>query len=298
MLKYDNIDFIGDVHADYVKLSALLKKLGYRWNVFSFRAPDNRKLCFLGDVISVGRDHGRVIRFMQRLTSGGHAVVLAGNHEFALYRFWKKNPNLHLLRKLPGDMEIYRPLLALYPTESRMRKLMEWIGSLPVVWVSSRFVAVHAYWDESYEELLNASFPSGMCLTEAVAVFEDKDHPLRVPVFNMVYGRRIKVSDCMDPFRSVYYRYAWWRTKAGMRNSDVILSGKKEDWPDEPVEEGYFTMPAKRPVFFGHYWIRSLPEIIHPFYCCLDFGGAKGGYLTAFRFDENVIICDKNRLIY
>ena len=44
----------------------------------------------------------------------------------------------------------------------------------------------------------------------------------------------------------------------------------------------------ERPVFFGHYWLTGLPELIRDNVCCLDYSvaGYRGdGRLVAYRFD-------------
>ena len=51
------------------------------------------------------------------------------------------------------------------------------------------------------------------------------------------------------------------------------------------------------PVFFGHYWLKNSPKLLKPNVCCLDYSVAKGGYLTAYRWDGEQILRPEN-LIY
>ena len=39
------------------------------------------------------------------------------------------------------------------------------------------------------------------------------------------------------------------------------------------------------PVLFGHYWFTGKPEVISPWFACLDYRAAREGPLVAYRWD-------------
>lgn len=293
-----HIDFIGDVHSGYNILLRLLEKLGWQKRNHQFFHPENRQLCFLGDIINIGNQNLKTIQLIRSLCDEGKAVCVCGNHEFELYRYWLRHPDFFRKKTLSPEMEIYLPFLKEAGSETRFTEIMLWAGRLPVVLIQPLFVAVHAYWEEPYEALLKPEITNDLSAGFAALVMLEKEHPLQAPFFNMIYGKRITLPHPLNPFATRRFRYAWWKTFPGNTYRDVVLSRNKEDAPKVPVDAEYHTQKTQRPVFFGHYWIKKKPFLTHPRYCCLDFGGAKGGNLTAYRFDENTELSDKNLIFY
>lgn len=72
----ERLAFIGDIHADSIRLSALLGKL------------DSRRLVFLGDYIDHGPNSREVVEILREVTNREqNPVFLAGNHEIGLLTF-------------------------------------------------------------------------------------------------------------------------------------------------------------------------------------------------------------------
>jgi len=72
----DELAFIGDIHGDSVRLSALLGKLG------------GRRLVFLGDYVDRGPDSREVVEILLEIANRElNAVFLSGNHEIGLLAF-------------------------------------------------------------------------------------------------------------------------------------------------------------------------------------------------------------------
>jgi serine/threonine protein phosphatase 1 len=72
----DRLAFIGDIHADSIRLSRLLPKL------------DRRKLIFLGDYVDHGPDSHGVIKILLEIASHEPSpIFLSGNHEIGLLAF-------------------------------------------------------------------------------------------------------------------------------------------------------------------------------------------------------------------
>jgi protein phosphatase len=81
-------DIIGDVHGCYDELCALLEKLGCAVDrdACTARPPPNRRLIFLGDLCDRGPKNPEVLRLVMRMTEGGSALCVPGNHDVKLLR--------------------------------------------------------------------------------------------------------------------------------------------------------------------------------------------------------------------
>jgi serine/threonine protein phosphatase 1 len=72
----ERLAFIGDIHADSVRLSGLLGKLG------------SRRLVFLGDYVDHGPDSREVIEILREIANREpNSLFLSGNHEIGLLAF-------------------------------------------------------------------------------------------------------------------------------------------------------------------------------------------------------------------
>lgn len=72
----DRLAFIGDIHGDIDRLSALLGKLG------------SRRLVFLGDYVDHGPDSREVVEMLLEITNREpNPIFLSGNHEIGLLAF-------------------------------------------------------------------------------------------------------------------------------------------------------------------------------------------------------------------
>lgn len=80
-------DIIGDVHGCHDELVALLGELGYvRDDASAFRHPGGRRAIFLGDLVDRGPASPDVLRTVMRMTTGGAALCVPGNHDVKLLR--------------------------------------------------------------------------------------------------------------------------------------------------------------------------------------------------------------------
>ncbi|AIK96641.1 metallophosphoesterase [Candidatus Odyssella acanthamoebae] len=84
-----NFDIIGDVHGCLDELIALLKKLGYSIDLEKgviSKAPPNRILVFVGDLVDRGPDSPGVLRLVREAVLQGKALCVCGNHDDKLKR--------------------------------------------------------------------------------------------------------------------------------------------------------------------------------------------------------------------
>jgi hypothetical protein len=66
-MKYD---VIGDIHGHAGKLTALLRKMGYRHHLGAWRHPE-RTVIFVGDLIDRGPGHLETIRIVREMLDAG-----------------------------------------------------------------------------------------------------------------------------------------------------------------------------------------------------------------------------------
>lgn len=80
-------DIVGDVHGCFEELVELLGKLGYDVsNLDRVRAPHDRTLVFVGDLVDRGPASVRVLQFVMTMVQRGTALCVAGNHDVKLLK--------------------------------------------------------------------------------------------------------------------------------------------------------------------------------------------------------------------
>jgi protein phosphatase len=85
-------DIVGDVHGCREELEQLLAELGYfverdaGGRPVSAWHPERRRVIFVGDLVDRGPDSTGVLRLAMAMVAGGNALVVPGNHEYALLR--------------------------------------------------------------------------------------------------------------------------------------------------------------------------------------------------------------------
>ncbi|MFT9487399.1 MAG: metallophosphoesterase [Tepidibacillus sp.] len=82
------IDLVGDVHGCYEELIEGMKKLGYHKNKKGiYFHPKNRKLLFLGDMMSRGCYSLKVMRLVMDMVNETQAYAIDGNHNWKVARY-------------------------------------------------------------------------------------------------------------------------------------------------------------------------------------------------------------------
>ena len=83
-------DIIGDVHGCFDELVELMSELGYKvtttGETYAVRAPEGRKLVFVGDLVDRGPGTVQVLRLVSAMVESGQAFCVPGNHDIKLVR--------------------------------------------------------------------------------------------------------------------------------------------------------------------------------------------------------------------
>ncbi len=267
-------DFIGDIHGHADKLEQLLEKLDYQQKDGVYGHP-TRKAFFLGDFIDRGPKVKQVLQIVRPMVEKGFAKSVMANHEFNLICFMHKDHDNNFLRErsIKNIKQILTTLSDL--NEEELEDYCNWFLTLPLWHEEEKVRIVHACWNQSEIEVLkkythDAKLDLNILKTEypkKADFYNATEIILKGPEQKLPPGKSFKDKD--NNIRE-NERVIWWKSES-------------------------FYPPEAKPVFFGHYWLKSdRPYITAPNAQCLDFSVAKDGHLVAYRFDgESSLVEEK-----
>ena len=294
-----NYDLIGDIHGHSAPLLELLEKLDYRAANGVYRHPD-RQVIFLGDFIDRGPNQRDVIDIVRPMIDQEEALSVMGNHEFnaaAYYTQDPDNPTSHLREHSDKNQKQHKVFLEAFDGTNDYPELIEWFRSLPLWLDLPGLRVVHACWDDWQMQYLSERYPS-------LNTYLDDDLLLRasrkeskefIAMETLLKGKELAMPQGSS-FRDKdgnsrhHIRMKWWN--AGARTyreaffgPDTALSHIPEDSLDTDHLIEY--SEDDPPVFIGHYWLDTEPQLLAPNIACLDYSVAapKGGKLVAYRWD-------------
>ncbi|MBW8359306.1 MAG: metallophosphoesterase [Weeksellaceae bacterium] len=284
-------DFIGDIHGHADELQKLLVKLDYQKTNGVYAHP-TRKVFFLGDFIDRGPQIKETLQIAKAMVDAGNAVAIMGNHEYNAICFHLEESQGGHLRKhsIKNILQHADTLKQFQNDQEEYDQYVKWFKSLPIFWEEPTFRAAHACWDESNIAFLKNNIKQGILDDTLLKQSVKKETPLHHAVEETLKGKelalpkQITFSDKDGNIRKEI-RVRWWLNPAET-SLHAYSVHDFEGLPKEPVslKSGYYSETDK-PVFFGHYWLQGIPELIRNNVCCLDFSVAKGGKLVAYRFD-------------
>ena len=296
------VDFVGDIHGNAKSLRLLLDKLGYNKDNGNWNHPENRVLLVLGDFINSGYESKEVLTILYELWNQKIAYILIGNHEYFLaWNYFKKGREA-LKPDGPLEKEYQRFLTEFVNEEELLIKYCEWIYILPFYIETDGFRAVHAYWSENNQKTLSKY----KNLSDLWYVFAEdkikKTKKIKKVINETVSGKMAVVYNPCKMEKPEYYRVKWWRNLYGKNLLDGVQVNNPVKCPSmiitpEILPDFVPYGDDEKPVFFGHYWFKTLPCLLRNNACCLDFGAAKGGYLTAYRWNGERML-NANNLIW
>jgi hypothetical protein len=301
------IDFIGDIHGYSDKLEALLKKLGYSKRNGTYFHPE-RNVLFVGDYIDRGSQIKETLQIVRSMVDTGSAVALMGNHEYnalcyhyeldgkPLREHSNKNKNQHL-----ATINQFKNF------EKEFKEAIGWFKTLPLFLETETYKSVHACWDLPSIKFLSEHLKGGKLTDELIYTSVERGSDLYRSIDTILKGKEIRLPKSLTfldkggEVRSEA-RIKWWvdPQKTSYRNfcfGDIKeLEETQLDLSERLGSTDYYVEDEK-PVFFGHYWLEGNPALFRENICCLDYSVAKGGCLTAYRFNnENKL--SKENLIY
>ena len=310
-----SIDFIGDIHGHCDELVVLLKKLGYEEHNGAFRYPGNaRTVVFLGDYVDRGNQVRETVNLVRAMCDAGSAVALLGNHEFNALSFWHENGvGGHVIHSIRGgylrEHSFNKVAIHVKTVESyRGRKtefaeMLDFLKTLPFYLETETFRAQHACFDLKGAQVLKnlnlRAFTDGNfdeLIARANDQYNEYDDSLYYPLNLFLKGPEMDLPEGLtfqdaEGVRRKRTRLRWWIDPKNANLQEINFQPGVELPPLEipqDVRDRDFYGENERPVFFGHYWLTGLPELIRDNVCCLDYSvaGYRGdGRLVAYRFD-------------
>jgi hypothetical protein len=296
-------DLIGDIHGQYGKLEALLKKLGYAERADGWVPPLGRQALFLGDLVDRGPEQVRVLHTVRSMIDAGHARSIMGNHEFnAIGWVTPREDGLGFLRKhsdknLGQHAEFLRQV---GEGSADHRAWVDWFRTLPVALDLGGLRLVHAWWHQPYVDLVASRWPDGQAMSdEFLHAAYAKGSPEWTAMEGLSKGLEMRLPDGHgftdhSGIERYEVRARWWH-EAPRTWRDVAIVGDDQAHrvPDHPLPEehraAWWPVDGERaggpPVFIGHYWMSGEPVPQARRVACLDWSAAKDGPLVAYRWD-------------
>lgn len=299
-------DLIGDIHGHADKLEALLVKLGYTNNNGCYSHPE-RKVLFVGDYIDRGPQIIKTLEIVKSMVDNGHAIALMGNHEYnALCFHIQEREGGHLRKHLIKNIiQHYETLKQFQNRQEEYEFYLEWFKTLPLFYETGSFRAVHACWDIKSIAYLQAVLVNNRLNDSLIYDSVARGSALYNALDIILKGKEIKMpagfsfTDKDGTLRRKA-RIRWWEDPSHTTYSKIIIE-PLEQVPELAIDntalkDKSFYEPANIPVFFGHYWLKGMPELFKANICCLDYSVAKRGHLVAYRFDGEMLLDEKKFL--
>ena len=301
-------DIIGDIHGHADRLEALLKELGYQHRNGAWRHP-SREAIFVGDFIDRGPGQLRTLELVRAMIDAGSARATMGNHEFNAIAWATPDPvnDGHHLRARHGDKgrknrHQHEAFLAEVGEDSAAHQAWaDWFLDLPVWIEEPGFRVVHACWSPKHVDALRPHLRDGARLTpeivEAASRKGSDSYDALETVLKGVEVQLPKGHTFTDKDGHVRHeiRTRWWNPDLTTYRAAYIGPSGVEI-PDVPIDAHDRLPEPDRPTFIGHYWFDPAEPIAPASrrVACVDYSVAKGGPLTAYRFDgEPELSADK-----
>jgi hypothetical protein len=268
-----------------------------------------RKAFFVGDYIDRGPKIRETLEIVRGMIENGFAIGLMGNHEYNAVCFhYERKDGGHLRRhKITNILQHAKTLKAFHNRDEEFKDYLEWFKTLPLFYETNEFRAVHACWDHQNIDLLKSRLQNQHLLTEEL-FFESALHKsdFHFAIEDTLKGKEITLPNgktFLDKENTVRRetRIKWWEDPLKTSYKNISIE-PLDTLPDTSVDASFlkstnFYEEDKKPVFFGHYWLKGNPSINRNNICCLDYSVAKEGKLVAYRFDGEQVLSNE-KLVY
>ena len=289
-------DIVGDIHGHATQLEILLSTMGYQLKDGAYQ-HQTRKVIFVGDFIDGGKENGKVIEIVKSMVENNTALAVMGNHEFNAICYATPHPERfdeYLRPHKKGNFDQHEAFLKEFPFGSiKHVEAIQWFKTLPVYLDLGGLRIIHACWHIPALAVLNESLNDNNTMPESMYITgTDKKNPDYHAIEKTIKGVEQKLPQGMyfkdgKGKERTDIRVKWWcQSKASYRNLALsVPDSLKVQLPDSLVKPKPFIYSDECPVFFGHYWMTGEPNVQSEFVACVDYSVAKGGDLTAYRWN-------------
>jgi hypothetical protein len=294
-------DIIGDVHGQADKLEGLLLGMGYRQKAGAYQHP-SRKAIFVGDYIDRGPRQVDTYRIVRAMAESGNALAILGNHEFNAIAWHMPDPaeseNGLFLRPRHGEMGAknrhqHQEFLTEVEGSTVHAEIVDWCLTLPLWLELPELRVVHACWHDGYmSELEPLLGPQRNLTPELMVRASRRDDLVFQAVEGLTKGLEVPLPDGhsfldKDGYERRNVRVRWWDEKrSSFRDLALMPEEERRALPDTTVPGSSRPVyDKKKPVFFGHYWLKGQPTLQSEKMACVDYSAGKGGPLVAYRWE-------------
>lgn len=284
---------IPDIHGDFGRLEATLKKAGFQLNTDDqWFHPSQTKAVFLGDFIDGGTENRKVIQTVRSMMEGKVAVAIMGNHELnaILYHTPRNDKEGWLRDRSKKNTDQHESFLREYvanedndlasPRDDELAGVIEWFKSLPLYIEFDHFRVVHAQWDDNAVRTVDELTTNALLPHDQIDNLRDIEGGIGLAVERLLKGMEIELPrdvaflDYRKFLRSEM-RVKWWADdKRTFRNLALSVPDPSV-LPDSmvPDAEKLFNFRHDgKPVFVGHYKMHGAPAVGHDRSAlCLDY---------------------------
>lgn len=305
-------DIIGDIHGEFGKLEALLRRMGYQHLQGAWRHP-SRTALFVGDFIDRGKHGVETVQAVRAMVDAGTALAVMGNHEFNAIAWHTpdvRSPGEYLRPRFRQPMgEKNRKQHAAFlcqvePNPALHAELVAWFLSLPLWLDLDGLRVVHACWHPSFMQWLSPQLRDGRYLTPELLIdaatepHDPAEKDTAAPsVFKaveaLVKGLEIPLPSPhsfvdKDGNTRDRVRIRWWDTEAATYGDAALLpESDRAALTHLPLPaHARVTDEGGTPTFFGHYWMTGTPVLSSSTAVCVDYSAANKGPLVAYRWNR------------
>lgn len=312
------LDIIGDIHGSATKLEKLLRRMGYARQSGAWRCP-NRKAIFVGDFVDRGPEQLATIRIAREMVEAGSAHAIMGNHELNAIAFATRRADCddycrtHLGESGRRNRKQHASFLAEVEEGSDAhRSIIGWFLTLPL-WIEFNHLrVVHACWDDEAIGWLKSYLMDGRLRDQQVQEVTTGDHNVLLrkgdgsatTAFRHVETLLKGVEVALPADAGVFLdadgherdsvRVRWWDARwktyaqAALLKPEALAKLGGSRLPED-LRLGY--PEGEKPVIFGHYWMRGVPQLLGPNVTCVDFSaGVEDEPLVAYRWDGELLL--------
>lgn len=298
-------DFIADIHGHAEELKLLLHKLGYENSQGFYKHPEGRKVIFLGNFIDKGKKIRKTLHIIKAMCDNGSGEAILGSHEYNALCFWEMNKSKGgYLRKhsIKNIMQHSKTIKQFDGEEEEWESFLSWFMLLPLFIEKPTFRAIHACWDEKMIEAIKNELPEHRMSKVYLHRSAEKEYKEHRQIRTILKGREMVLPKPYfiqngDDEKKHEAKIKWWVNPKEALYGEYLFNCP-EELKDNPVTAGnisgeYFYQ-SETPVFFGHYVLNAPLKLQTPKVACLDYGVAKSGMLSAYRFNGEKELMAKN----
>lgn len=294
-------DVIGDLHGGYKHLVHLFRELDYRCGTDGCYRHPERMPIFVGDFIDRGSQQRETVELVRRMVEDGIAKAVIGNHEFNAVCYAVPDGQGDYVRPHNDqNNKTHAAFLEAYPFGSAEHlDTIAWFRTLPLFIDLPHMRVVHACWSEDDLAVLKPYLTADNRLkNEAYMAYADKDSDVYRALEIVLKGPEQELPESLffndrSGLERTKSRVRWWMDDDVPASERLLFMGvplgdDKRKLADE-LSLTYQFNAQNKPVFIGHYSLKSEPDILQNNVICVDYGSVKpehSGGLVAYRYDR------------